>query len=267
MNSLTISDNLGSFKSLHDQNVINFFTYSNQDWGDMKRLTPGAQAKYDAIFKRFGVSPERMLAMGAEHGDTIRFIDNENYEVFWGVNPEKDTRIMRLWSDGFITKERIPIIVSPGDCCVVAITGVDREDGKRFIIVVHAGFTGAILKIVTKAVNLAHHYFLFANDSLTAYSFPHVSREHYVKPANDPRVQRAIKKPEWTQYLHQKDDNIVVAFGEKVESELRDLGIRYESSQIDTFDANRNGLLQSESYQKSINGDRSLRFGIGFCIT
>jgi copper oxidase (laccase) domain-containing protein len=261
------AQHLGSFDHLSELGVTNFFTNSNSYWGDMKRLSPGAVEHFQQIFNAKDIDATKILAMGAEHNDNIRVIDHQNYKVYWEMNAEKDSSpAMRLWCDSFITKESIPMIVSPADCCVIVITGIDKADGKRFIALVHAGFIGALLNIVSKTVERIQSIYSCDRGDFRAFMFPYVNGDRFIKTPQDTRVILAQSLPEWSDFLRDAESGISVSFGKKVERELEILGIPFETTGIDTFEANKNGYLYSESYLKSTNDDRTKRFGVGICL-
>lgn len=255
----------GNFTHLTVNGIYNFFTYSNDIWGNMRLTEESASKHFQQLFSQFQLPNTYILSIGAEHNDAIRVIDQDNYNIYAQLNEQKKP-IINLTCDAIITKERLPIIITPGDCAVVILTGIDARDGKRFMAMIHAGFTGAILQITTKTIQRIHELYDVENTDIQAAVFPYINGEHYVKSYNDTRLLTIIDQPEWQSFLDKREEGVAISFGKKVEAELIALDITFESSKIDTYIGQKDGILYSERFQREHNYQRIERFGVGAMI-
>lgn len=265
MQILTEKNNLKSFDSLTTLGVINFFTYSNEFWGDMSSRSKDSESKFKRIFSDSGVEAQTMLSILPEHNDNVRVIDRDNLKIH-KIFQKTGSSILKLSCDAIVTKEKVPLILTPGDCAAVFLTGIDESDGKRFVALIHSGFTGAILDIVSKTITAAKSVYKFNNSDLVAAVLPYIDGKHYVKKLEDDRVRMVIKNPMWKNALKETENAVEVNYGRKLEDEIAALGIKFESTGMDTYKENAAGNLFSQTYLRDQKLIDTKRFGVGICL-
>lgn len=264
MVKIKIKNDLGIFTDLEDYGIKNFFTYSNKRWGNMSLLSnPKATLKYRKIFQLLNIKGEKFIRINTDGVDSIQLVHEKNLEVYSLASYD----FINIFADSVITKESIPITISPGDCAVILITGIDKNDARRFVILIHAGLSGTVLEIYSKAIKEAHTVYKFENKDLAAFIFPTISGKNYVKPINHKAVKRFLEISDLGEYVLQNGDFYEINFCEKVINDLKKLGINnIQNSNIDTFKAHEEGLLYSYTYAKKLNKDLWSRFGIGVYV-
>lgn len=265
MQSLTEINELKSFQSFTDKEIVNFFTYSNHAWGDMSLRSKEAESKFKRIFSDFSIDSKTILSILPEHNDNVRIIDKDNLRIHEMIQKTSGS-IIKLSCDAIVTKEKVPLIISPGDCAVIFLTGIDEQDGKKFIAIIHSGFTGAILDIVSKTVTAAKSVYKFNNSDLLAAVLPYINGKHYVKKLEDDRVQMVIDNSLWENALTKTENGLEVNYGKKLEDEIAALEIKFESTGMDTYDENSKGNLFSQTYLRDQKLLDTQRFGVGICI-
>jgi len=262
------NDGLGIFSGLSELGVKNIFTCDNKKWRNMSLLSnPRAIRKYERLFALTGIKHKEFIYIRPDHNDAIQVFTEENllvYKLFNTVKkPYSNLKILPIYIDGVITKEKIPIIISPADCLVLVLTAKDRKDKKRFMILVHAGMSGAYLNIHKKALKEAKSLYSFHVSDVEAYVFPYISERNYKKPSTNNNLLPFLKSFEWKNFIKRKGKRISLAFGKKIESDLRRIGIiKIFSSGIDTYEAQKEGRLFSFVYQKKRRAKKFKHFAV-----
>lgn len=260
MSQYIVKEGLAHFPALQESGVINFFSFDNTRWGDMSIYGALDNSKFDQAFEVFGVTKPKYLVLAAEHNDNVRVIDRDNLAIYESIYSSKP---LSLACDGFITKLPLAMLLTPGDCAAIVITGIDMTDNQRFVLFLHAGFTGTILQIVTKALRSAHSIYRFNNEDLAAYIFPYIAASHYTKKLTDPRVKMVKNDPRWQAALAVSGETVAVDFGRRLQQELQELAIPATATGLDTYTEQESGRLYSNTYQKNEKADQKHRFGIG----
>lgn len=272
MTSIVVNNSLGMFKELNDLGITNFFTCSNAEWGSMKLPLARNFGKYQKIFHLLNIKSPNLVLLAPDHNDNVHVLTKENLIVYGLFN--KDSAIsglIRISSDGIITKEKIPLVVTPADCVVVAICGVDLKDKRKFVILLHCGFTGTILQIVKKAIKTAHAYYDFCEKNLSAFVFPYIDGKHYVKELKNNQMFSYFKKEldgtRWKSFLKRENGHVEIDFGERLVADLTEIGIgNISSTGIDTYTAHEKGLLYSHVFAMEKRQDKGKRFAVGVSL-
>lgn len=255
-------NNLQSFSNLNS--IVNFYTPSTPPWGNMRISEPDSLVKFVEAFRLSGkeLRENQLVYMSVEHSDGIRFIDKNNVSIYQILQNEDLTKIT---ADCVVTKlNNIGIIVTPADCAIVALTGIDKSDGQRFVAVMHLGLTGTILNLVSQTVSLIKHQYQIEDSQMQAAIFPHISAKHYRKTLSDKRYLLIKDNPEWKDCLDITETDVGFDFGAMIRKQLTRDGINFEDSGIDNY-LPENQLF-SHTYLKEHNQDETQRFGVGVAI-
>lgn len=261
---------VASFPRLTDSGVINGATTSHEAWGSMRVFDDGAEAKYQRFFNVLSVPTSKFLYMAPDHNDNVQVVTAENlaiYEMLNTSNSFNDISRIDIVTDAVITKESIPVVVTPADCVVACITGTDHHDGKRFVAVIHVGFTGALLGIVGKVLDIVQTKYSVDLSQCSAFVFPYIDGEHYQKPLKDKRVQMVINKEEWRPYLDVSHEVVSVDFGGKVAADLKKRVGSVGISEMYTYHGHTQETLYSHTYAKEHDEDATSRFVVSIALT
>jgi copper oxidase (laccase) domain-containing protein len=264
---LIVKNSLGQFVSLNNAGIQNFFTYDNEKWGNMSLASnPSAINSYHKLFKQLQIKGAQFIYLRPEHNNNVQIVTKENLAVY-ALYDTIDKTYIPITTDGIITKEKIPIMITPADCAIIAMTGLDKHDHKRFVIFLHVGFAGAVLNICKKSLELAHLYYSFSNTDIDVFIFPHISKKHYKKPKKGNKMLSIIEKKEWKGYIKSIDNTVVIDFGGKIIADLQKEKIRHIiQSGIDTYDAHKQGKLYSYVYAVKQRKDLEKRFVVGVSL-
>lgn len=259
---------LCSFIRLSGDGVKNFFTYDNKRWGNMSLISnPRALSKYERLFPLCNIKNREFIYLRPDHNDGLQHVTHKNLQVYRLFNAIKkdysNLTVYPIHIDGIITKEKIPFIITPADCLILVLTAIDRKDKKRFIILIHAGMSGAYLNIHKKALCYAKNIYSFSTRDIEAFLFPSISEEHYKKPIMNNDLLPLLKMQEWKRFIVKKGKVVHLAFTRKIEYDLYKMGIkRIYSSGIDTYEAQKEGKLFSHVYQKRRKPKKSMHFAV-----
>jgi len=261
-------NNLAFFEELRSLGIINFFTYDNKFWGNMN-LNENKRAvnKFKKIKELFNF-PTPFIYLSSNHSDDVQILDNKNILVYkrFSVNQEyKD--LVSIKADAIITKEKFPLVINVGDCAVVVITGIDKNDGKRFIIFTHQGLTGTLLGLGRKALENAKSIYSFKPSDLSAFIFPSIIQKHYYYEFLDDDLKFLISSANFDKFVQILDNKYYFDFKGKIIEDLKEFGIKnIFDSGLDTYEENEKGKLFSNTFAKEIKRGRKNRFAVGVAI-
>jgi copper oxidase (laccase) domain-containing protein len=264
------SEQLASFQSLNAQGIKNFFTFDNNKWRGMGLSKERSIEKYEKIFSNLNINHKIFLYLGAEQNNNVQIIDEDNLKIYQLFNKSdyktENLQPIVIPGDGIITKLTIPIVVTPADCSVLCFVGIDKKDNKKFVIFLHSGVYGTMLKIYSRALKIAHTFYDFDNNDLDVFIYPSVGKEYYIKLKTDDYRGHLVQDPEWKDFILDKGDSFGIDIENKIISDLKSYGIKkIYSTGIEVYQANVDGKLFSFTYSKEKKID-SNNFAVGVCI-
>lgn len=268
---ITTSDSkLTSFPKLTELGVKNFFTHDNNFWGPMNLSNGKALQNYKVILDELDISSREFLYLAAEHNDNVRLVTEENlrfYKLFNKSELASDFLTpITLDGDSIVTKvTQIPLVITPADCSVILMTGLDKKDNTRFIILTHVGIFGAILQIYKKNLDLAHIYYDFENSDLEIFFFPGISAQNFTKPKSDFRSY-LLEDSEWRDFTFDFGDRFGMDIEGKVSADLESYGVKHiTKTGLDTYEEDKNDKLFSYVRTTQIERVKS-NFAVGVCL-
>lgn len=254
MKNLSVKNGIASFDALDKFGIKNGFSYSSQIWGNMSLKVTDVEvderiAKLHKFSRQIGVTHKNFAFMNVEHADTICHLTELSWELRSVMSDNYG--IILIHGDGIITKLNIPIIVTPADCAVLIVAGIDENDSQKFILVAHAGLSSTILGIHKKIIENAHKIYKFDNSDLIVCISPFIYGKNYVKNKRKHKFAKYFTNAEWKKYVVQNGDNVEVHFGRKIISDLNAMGISqiYESG-LDTYSEHLKSNLFSNTLSK-----------------
>ncbi|MCA9380653.1 laccase domain-containing protein [Candidatus Dojkabacteria bacterium] len=246
-------NNLGFFTELEELGVKNFFTYDNSIWGHMGISSEDANEKYKKLFDLLEINLSEVIYIGSSHNNEVQFLDENNLPIYQAFNRHDKSGFVVINTDGLITKlTNIPLIITPADCAIICITGVDKKDGKRFITNLHAGIYGTMLKIHTIALKLIRDN--YEASDMKVFIFPSVSSNYYKKSLDDKLRGRLAKDPHWADFTNIEKDMFSMDIERKLVSDFKNEGIDEGSifvTGVNTYDEQEKGRLFSATYAKA----------------
>lgn len=254
--------------------VKNAVSVGNEHWGSMRSSVPGASLKFEELFKQVGISLEKPLAyILGKHVDGIQFLTKENIFFLKSFQPVTFTPESSSWSgfyveaDAVITKQHISLCVAVADCAVIVLTAIDKIDGNRFLVFVHAGLSGTLLNVVGKAIDAAHDQYKFKNSDLTCAIYPSISGKYYRKNnrlLNEASSEGIDLSGGWITPFSESE--VSLDFRSKIITDLKKIGVKdILTSDLDPYVENREGNLFSRTYAKDNNLDLECRFTV--CVS
>lgn len=164
--------------------------FSGRDEGDMSlSSSPEAAIENRAAFLRsVGLTLDQTISMRVKHGDRISVVSSLNCGR--GARDQNDAPA----TDALITAApSVALFLAAADCVPIALW----DNRQRVVALVHAGWKGTHLQIVSAVVSRMNREFGCRLADIEAYLGPGIKAASFCFP--DP-IQRRL--PGWTPYLH-----------------------------------------------------------------
>ena len=159
------------------------------------------------------------------HGADILHVTDENFSDYALPNrPEADGILL--------TTTKTAASLRYADCAPVMIYG------KFWVMILHSGYKGTVLKISVKGIELVKS--LYGDNAVKeshAWIGPCIGRENYCRDINDEWTQKGLKSFH-AENFDEKSEKIYFDLAGEIHSQLLECGLREKNitlSQIDTF--------------------------------
>lgn len=264
------NNHLAYFQSLENLGIKNFFTFNNEKWGNMRISDANFNQKFDEISDTFEMSSHELIYLAAEQNNNVVILNESNLKIYRLFNKSplsnEKRNIIALNTDSIITKLKIPVVITPADCAVIYIIGVDKKDNQKFMCFIHAGVFGTMLNIHTKVLDIAHTFYDFENKDLNIFVTPAVAGENYRKDKSEDVRGLIFTDPDWAEHVIDYEDKFGIKIITKIISDYTKAGVKnIEDSKMDSFTEASKGNLHSLTFYKSL-GQESKNFIVGGVI-
>lgn len=123
------------------------------------------------LAQRLGIAPDHIILPHQVHGAEVRQIGADFLQL-----PENERRMIVEGVDALVTNQRgICIGVSTADCIPVLL----YDEAHHAVAAIHAGWRGAVQRIVQTTIDMMHLYYHTQPSELRAIIGPGISRDSF----------------------------------------------------------------------------------------